>query len=386
VADLAGILGADRLTDEHGTPVMTPRDAAEVSTLLEAATKTGLALVIRGGGTKTSWRPSPARCDAILSTAALAGIVDRQAGDMTLVAQAGTPLAALQADVTGDATHRQRLMLDGVGGEAATLGGILATRAAGPRRQRYGTPRDIVIGARYVTGDGLAAKTGGTVVKNVAGYDLAKLLIGSQGSLAVITEVSLKLNPVPDVARTVVLQTTDTAAVAAFVASVRTASITATVFDVRWPEGVVAVRIESTPDGAAAQIDLLHGFAALEELSPEAGDALLEEHLKFPFTGTGAVLGVGVRPEHLPTLLAAVAAVDGQFVGRATLVAGDVVLPDLDPERIGRIVQAIRDLGGNVRARRGEETHRHAATTAAPGVAIVEAAIKQQLDPAGVLV
>jgi len=78
--------------------------------------------------------------------------------------------------------------------------------------------------------------------------------------------------------------------------------------------------------------------------------------------------------------------VDGQFVGRATLVAGDIVLPDLDPERIGRIVQAIRDLGGNVQARRGEETHRHAATTAAPGVAIVEAAIKQQLDPAGVLV
>jgi glycolate oxidase FAD binding subunit len=381
VADLAGILGADRLSDAHGMPVLTPRDAAEVSTLLETASKTGLALVVRGGGTKTSWRPTPTRCDAILSTAALAGIVDRQPGDMTLVAQAGTPLAALQAAVTSDATHRQRLMLDGVGGEAATLGGILATRAAGPRRQRYGTPRDIVIGARYVTGDGLTAKTGGTVVKNVAGYDLAKLLIGSQGSLAVITEVSLKLHPVPDAART-----TDAAAVAAFVAAVRTAAITATVFDVRWPEGIVAVRIESTPDGAAAQVDLLHGFAQLQELSPEAGDALLEEHLNFPFTGTGAVLGVGVRPEHLPTLLAAVAAVDGQFVGRATLVAGDIVLPDLDPERIGRVVQAIRDLSGNVQARRGDEAHRLAAPNAAPGAAIVEAAIKQQLDPAGVLV
>ena len=386
MADLAGILGADRLSNEHGTPVLTPRDAAEVSTLLEAATKTGLALVVRGGGTKTNWRPTPVRCDAILSTAALAGIVDRQAGDMTLVAQAGTPLAALQADVTGDATHRQRLMLDGVGGEAATLGGILATRAAGPRRHRYGTPRDIVIGARYVTGDGLVAKTGGTVVKNVAGYDLAKLLIGSQGSLAVLTEVSLKLHPVPDVARTVVLQTTDAAAVAAFVAAVRTAAITATVFDVRWPEGVVAVRIESTSDGAAAQIDLLHGFATLEELSPEAGDALLEEHLGFPFSGTGAVLGVGVRPEHLATLLTVVAATGGQFVGRATLVAGDIVLPDLDPERIARVVQAVRDLGGNVQARRGDEAHLLAAPTPAPGVATVEAAIKLQLDPAGVLV
>lgn len=386
MADLAGILGADRLSDELGMPVMTPRDAAEVSTLLETATKTGLALVIRGGGTKTSWRPAPARCDAILSTAALAGIVDRQPGDMTLVAQAGTPLTDLQAAVTGDATHRQRLMLDGVGGAASTLGGIVATRAAGPRRHRYGTPRDIVIGARYVTGDGLVAKTGGTVVKNVAGYDVAKLLIGSHGSLAVVTEVSLKLHPVPDAARTVVLQTDDITAVAAFVAAVRNAPITATVFDVRWPDGVVAVRIESTPDGAAAQIDLLHGFASLEELSAEAGDALLEEHLDFPFRGPGAVLGVGVRPEHLAPLLGAVAAAGGLFVGRATLAAGDIVLPDLDPERIGRIVQAIRDLDGNVQARRGEEAHHLAKYESAPGVAAVEAALKLQLDPAGVLV
>lgn len=386
MADLAGILGADRLSDECGTPILTPRDAAEVSTLLEAASKTGLALVVRGGGTKTNWRPEPTRCDAILSTAALVGIVDRQPGDMTLVAQAGTPLAALQAAVTGDATHHQRLMLDGVGGEHATLGGILATRAAGPRRQRYGTPRDIVIGARYVTGDGLAAKTGGTVVKNVAGYDVAKLLIGSQGSLAVITEVSLKLHPVPDAARTVILQTTAVAAVTDFVAAVRTAPITATVFDVRWPDGVVAVRIESTPDGAAAQIDLLGGFAALEELSSEAGNALLEEHLAFPFSGAGAVLGVGVRPEHLGTLLTAIAAAGGLFVGRATLVAGDVVLPDLDPERIAQLVEAVRDMGGNVQARRGVETHRLATGAAAPGVASVEAAIKQQLDPAGVLI
>jgi hypothetical protein len=140
-------------------------------------------------------------------------------------------------------------------------------------------------------------------------------------------------------------------AVAAFVAAVRTASITATVFDVRWPEGIVAIRIESTPDGAAAQVELLQGFAQLEELSPEAGDALLEEHLAFPFTGVGAVLGVGVRPEHLPTLLAAVAAVDGQFVGRATLVAGECLVSEAmltgesvpvakTPASLGRVVPA----------------------------------------------
>jgi glycolate oxidase FAD binding subunit len=387
VADLAGILGADRLTDDGGTPVLTPRDEAEVAVLLTAATREGLALRVRGGGTKPDWRPAPERCDAILSTAALTGIVDHQPGDMTLVARAGTPLADVQAAVAADERHRQRLMLDPVGGSAATLGGVLSTRAAGPRRHRYGTPRDIVIGARYVTGDGLAAKTGGTVVKNVAGYDVAKLLIGAHGTLAVLTEVAVKLHPVPDVERTLVLRTPDAAEAARFVDALRTAPVTPIVVDVRWPEGIVAVRIASTAAGADAQVALLHELAPLEELDAAAGDALLDNHLAFPFsgTGTGAVLGVGVRPTQLAPLLEAVAAAGGSFAGRAALVAGDVVLSDADPDRIARLVAAVRALGGNVTARRTAEAHRLAASTATAGVAQLEAAVHQRLDPAGVL-
>jgi glycolate oxidase FAD binding subunit len=385
VADLAGILGADRLADEDGTPVLTPRDEAEVAALLAAATRDGLSLLVRGGGTKLDWRPAPEHCDAILSTVALTGIVDHQPGDMTLVARAGTPLAAVQTTVAADERHRQRLMLDPLGGEAATLGGILSTRAAGPRRHRYGTPRDIVIGARFVTGDGLAAKTGGTVVKNVAGYDVAKLLIGAHGSLAVLTEVAVKLHPVPDVERTLVLRSTDAAAAARFVTALRTAPVTPIVVDVRWPEGLVAVRIASTAAGADAQIALLHELAPLEELDAAVGDALLDEHLAFPFSGAGAVLGVGVRPTELAPLLDAVAAAGGSLVGRAALVAGDVVLPDADPDRIARLVAAIHALGGNVTARRTAEAHRLAAPTPAPGIAQLEAAMHARLDPAGVL-
>jgi len=385
VADLAGILGADRLTDANGTPVLTPRDAAEVATLLAAATRDGLALTVRGGGTKLDWRPAPTRCDAILSTAALTGIVDHQPGDMTLVTRAGTPLADVQAAVAAAEQHRQRLMLDPLGGSAATLGGILSTRAAGPRRHRYGTPRDIVIGARYVTGDGLTAKTGGTVVKNVAGYDVAKLLIGAHGSLAVLTEVAVKLHPIPDVERTLVLRTTDAAEVARFVSTLRTAPVTPVVVDVRWPEGLVAVRIASTAAGADAQVALLRELAPLDELDAAAGDALLDEHLAFPFTGTGAVCGVGVRPTELVPLLDAVAAAGGAFVGRAALVAGDVVLPDADPDRIARFVDAIRALGGNVSARRTAEAHRLAAPAPAAGIAQLETTMRERLDPAGVL-
>ncbi len=385
MAELAGILGADRVSELDGIPVVTPRDEAEVATLLETATRDGLALTVRGGGTKRDWQPTPTRCDALLSTAALTGIVDHQPGDMTLVARAGTPLADVQAAVTGDARHNQRLMLDGVGGPAATLGGILSTRAAGPHRHRYGTPRDIVIGARYVTGDGLVARTGGTVVKNVAGYDVAKLLIGAHGSLAVITEVAVKLHPVPEVERTIILRSTDAATVARFVDALRSAPVTPTIVDVRWPEGVVAVRVASTAAGAEAQVALLRELAPLDELDAAAGETLVDEHLRFPFGGTGAVLGVGVRPSDLAALLTAVAEAGGAFVGRAALVAGDVVLPDADPERIARLVAAVHALGGTVQARRTPAAHELATASPAPAIVTIERALRDRLDPAGVL-
>ena len=380
-ADLSRILGADRVTDEAGTPVIAPRDEAETAELLRAATRDGLVLVVRGGGTKAGWRPAPPRCDAILSTTAIAGVVDRQPGDMTLVARAGSTLDSVQAEVVGDPTHRQRLMLDAVGGPDATLGGILATAAAGPLRHRYGTPRDIVIGARFVTGDGVAARTGGTVVKNVAGYDVAKLLIGARGALAVVTEVAVKLHPVPDAAATVVLRTADALAAAAFVERIRTAPVTPAALEVRWPDGLVAVRIGSTAEGVRAQVELLRGLGDVDELDAAAGDALLEEHLALPFAGAGAVLGVGVRPTDLAALLGIAADAGATFVGRAALVAGDIVLPDADPARVARVAAAVRALGGSVQARRAATVERDAA----PGVAALEAAMKRALDPAGAL-
>lgn len=385
MADLARLLGADRVTEEHGVLVLTPRDDAEIATVLAAATADGLRLAVRGGGTKAQWRHDDRPVDAVLSTRALDGVVDHQPGDMTLVARAGTRLVDVQAAVTADAAHAQRLMLDPIGGPDATLGGIAATRAAGPRRHRYGTPRDIVIGARYVTGDGIRARTGGTVVKNVAGYDVAKLLIGAAGSLAVITELAVKLHPVPSAARTAVLRTTDAAAASRFVADVGRAPVTPTAVEVRWPAGLVAVRIESTAAGADAQIEVLRGLGAVEVLDDADGDALIDEQVALPLGGSGAVLGVGVRPTDLPALLDAVAAVGAALTARAALVAGEALLPDDDPDRVQRLVDDVRALGGTVAPRRGVHAHRAAAHAPDPGVALLEAALRTRLDPAGVL-
>jgi len=211
-----GVLDADRTRDEDGVPVLAPADAAEVAEVLRHATAHGLAVRVRGGGTKPEWGPAPTRVDAILSTERLARVIDHAPGDMTCVAEAGLRLADLQAAIADVTTHRQRLMLDPPGRAEATLGGVLATAAAGPRRVRYGTPRDLVIGARYVTGDGLAAKTGGRVVKNVAGYDVARLLVGSLGILGVLIEVSLKVVPRPATETTLSLECNQTTALQCF--------------------------------------------------------------------------------------------------------------------------------------------------------------------------
>ena len=108
-------------------------------------------------------------------------MIAMEPGDFVCIAQAGMRLADLNAALEAEPGHRQRLMLDPPHGADATLGGIVATNASGPLRHRYGAPRDLVIGARMVLADGTRAKTGGRVVKNVAGYDLARLLCGSLG-------------------------------------------------------------------------------------------------------------------------------------------------------------------------------------------------------------
>ncbi|SDT40576.1 FAD-binding oxidoreductase [Actinoplanes derwentensis] len=167
--------------------VAAPASTAEASALIAATP--GLNVVIRGGGTKLQQGPPPRELDLIIDTRRLAGVVEHAAGDLITVVRAGTPMAEL---------HRlpgQQLALDAPTG--ATAGGTVAANGSGPRRLRYGTARDLLIGVTVVRPDGRVAKAGGKVVKNVAGYDLGKLYTGSLGTLGLITECVFRLHPVP---------------------------------------------------------------------------------------------------------------------------------------------------------------------------------------------
>jgi FAD/FMN-containing dehydrogenase len=147
-----------------------------------------------GGGVSLRREPAPERYDVALDTTALKRVTIYDPEDFTVTAECGITLDDLRATL---AAQKQELPLEGAEAWGATLGGVLASNASGPRRRTLGAPRDRILGASFVTGDGVLAKTGGRVVKNVAGHAVHRLLVGSRGALAVFTQASLKLLPQP---------------------------------------------------------------------------------------------------------------------------------------------------------------------------------------------
>jgi glycolate oxidase FAD binding subunit len=169
------------------------------SRALKIATGAGLQVIPRGGATKMDWGNPPRSGELMLSTRRLNRVVEHAWGDMTATVEAGCTLQQLQQTL---AEHGQRLALDPLWPEQATIGGILATNDSGPLRIRFGSLRDLIIGITLALPDGTLAKSGGKVVKNVAGYDLPKLATGSLGTLGIITQAIFRLHPVPRESRT----------------------------------------------------------------------------------------------------------------------------------------------------------------------------------------
>ena len=187
---------------------VTPRLAAlpatieEVAAMMKYASEQHLTVLPIGGGTDLELGQMPERYDLALSTTRLNALLEHEAADLTCSVQAGITLADLQQRLK---TKGQFLALDPPNAEHASIGGILAANASGPQRLRYGSARDLVIGLRVVLADGTIARSGGKVVKNVAGYDLNKLYIGSLGTLGIIVEANFKLIPCPEHEQTILV-------------------------------------------------------------------------------------------------------------------------------------------------------------------------------------
>ena len=268
--------------------VASPADTAEASALLAAATEHGLAVVPRGSGTSVSWGVPPSRLDLVIDTLRLDQVLEHAAGDLVVRAQAGVTMRQLAGVL---ATARQQLALDvppGTGGGqdgSPTVGGLLATGSAGPRRLRYGTPRDLLIGITVIRPDGTVTKSGGKVVKNVAGYDLGKLYAGSLGTLGLITEAIFRLHPLPAAAAFVTAGYADTAAAAQGVAAAAGSELAPVAIEIDRParDGLirVAVLLEGDPAGVSERASLMRGVLG-------AGTATLDAAPSWWGAGPGA--------------------------------------------------------------------------------------------------
>ena len=202
LAELKGLVKEELLKElpnashplgNSGHSLVTPQTEEEISTILKFANQNKLTISINGGGTKRGFGGQIEKADILLSLAQYKGVVEHTVGDMTLTVKSGTNFRALQDYL---AQFNQKLALDPFWPEFATIGGIIAANESGPKRLGYGSARDSVIGLSMIYPDGKIIRSGGKVVKNVAGYDMNKLFIGSMGTLGVISEVTVKLRPI----------------------------------------------------------------------------------------------------------------------------------------------------------------------------------------------
>jgi glycolate oxidase FAD binding subunit len=249
---------ADRVDGVPASAVAFPHDTPSAAGTLRVAAAHRLTVVARGTGTKLTWGAPPARADLVIDTTRMAAVVDHAAGDLVAHVQAGIELDALQRVL---AAAGQRLAIDpavGVGAAGpGTVGGTIATAASGPLRLSHGAVRDLLIGVTFVRADGTVAKAGGRVVKNVAGYDLAKLLAGSWGTLGVITEAVFRLHPKPAASRFVVTGALDARTLVGAVRAVVQSQVVPAALEVnRTPDGMgsVAVLVEGSQEAMDARV------------------------------------------------------------------------------------------------------------------------------------
>ena len=232
--------------------IAAPRSAETLSALLEWASQEGLATSVRGGGTKLDWGGVVGPVDLVVSTAALAAVVEHRHGDLTATVEAGATLAHVNEVLRA---HRQWLPLDPPWSERATIGGVVATNDSGPSRYRHGAPRDLIIGVSVVRADGERAKAGGIVVKNVAGYDLSRLMTGAFGALGIVADATFKLAPVATASRTVLIELGSIEAMAPVVTDLVSSALTPSAIELQWPPARLLVRFESVESAVDQQAD-----------------------------------------------------------------------------------------------------------------------------------
>jgi glycolate oxidase FAD binding subunit len=373
--------------------IIEPADASELAATLHAASRDKQSTVLRGGGSKLGWGRIPASIDRIVSTAKLNTLLVHRHGDMTATAHAGLPLAQLNRELS---RHGQWLPIDSAF-DAATIGGVVATNDSGPSRHRFGTPRDLLIGVTLALTDGRLVKAGGHVVKNVAGYDLGKLVSGSFGTLGAIVDATFKLLPIPQASATVEAAYDDGEALARDVMQVSTSQLEPMAFDVMLDGGEYRLRLLFASSPAAVNSQVESAQQLLSKPSSVVTDdgeiAVWSAQTRSPWSGTGAVIRFGWLPAQLTELamlMHDVQQIAGSIVmvGRVAIGAG-LMRVDGDSRVQAAVVERLRSSVwvGNVTVLRADADLKQRVDVWGPPASAIDAAqaLKHMFDPSGIL-
>lgn len=377
-----------------GSELARPADLREAHETIAAAAKDGRRVLLRGAGTAQSWGAPTDEVDLTIETTGMDQLIAYNPADMTIAVGAGMPLTRLQTITSSTGLTGQRVALDPArAAHGATIGGLLATNDGGPLRSTYGTLRDLVIGATVVLPDGSVARSGGHVIKNVAGYDLTKVFCGSLGVFGLIAEVVLRLHPLPE--RTATLAVPGDLD-ASWELAVRLASSPLEPVALDWHSGSLYCRFEGTHDGVERRL------VAAVELAGSAATVLGDDaDARARAAADDVVLGAegdtvaraGSWPDRVPPMVDRLAAVAGEHgvtvevyaqlgvgVHTVRMRGGDAAA---HAAVLGRWRDDVLAGGGNVTVLRHTPglTDHTACWTGEPGGLSVLRGLKRELDP-----
>ena len=325
-----------------------PRSSLDASVHMREAASAGLRVAIVGGATHST--PKRNKIDAVLSTRGMARVIEYAPEDQTVTVEAGITLAELAREL---AIHDQRLVAEVAEPDRATIGGAIAANAFGPRRLTYGSLKDLILGVTIVRADGTQAHAGGRVVKNVAGFDLSKLMVGSFGTLALVTEVTLRVHPLPEATRAFRTRSMAPDRVWDFITAIRDRQVEpAAVLAFRDPDAStysIDVLLEGFTVGVAARVDTLVAIASdgaweMDELAPafvEDRDATVRRSGPLRVRCATPAADFGVVDHHIiAPLLRALD--DPRMVGYPALGIAFVAGTPRDPAVVGAVIESGR--------------------------------------------
>ncbi len=396
------------------TDTVTPADLSEVTEAVRESFLDGIPIYPLGGQSSMDFGLAPKTPGHGLSLRGLKRVVDYPARDMTITVEAGITIDALSAIL---AKEQQRLPIDLPNAHRATLGGVIATNTSGSRRYAHGTIRDYVIGITAVDGRGTCFHGGGRVVKNVAGYDFCKLLVGSLGTLAVITQVTLRVKPIPPCSRFVTCKMRDWPMAERILAAMVSSQATPTAIELlvgpAWRNdalvgpltererahlviGVEGTELEVEWMGSTLWNELRKLGVAAEILSDHSSAELWRRLAQFPVEGRSPlVIQAALRPSRTVEFIRLLEEIDPRcsvqsHAGNGIVIArfADVLVDGISKTLVGRLQPAAAEHGGHVKVLSCDspaELTRQCWWGSPSDAAAVMSDVKRQFDPKDLL-